>query len=135
MDLSLIASSGLLGLFFLKHHSRLFGAVFLLNVGVFAFILVTSGVRFTRILLFAADIYWLNLYLVGIAKFFHILSSPRALVTVGGTSAEPAAPADRGGSQCLCGSTSHRTRQIGTWQTRSTSPRVRGRITDVECNV
>ena len=80
MDLSLVGSSGLLGLFFLKHHSRFLGAVFVLNFGIFAvaFILVTSGVRFTPVLLFAADIYWLNLYLIGITKFYHILSSPRA---------------------------------------------------------
>ena len=80
MDLSLVASSGLLGLFFLKHHSRSLGAAFLLNIGLFAaaFILVTSGIRFPPILLFAADIYWLNLYLIGITKFYHILSSPRA---------------------------------------------------------
>jgi hypothetical protein len=75
MDLSLVSSSGLLGLFFLKHHSRFLGAAFLLNIGIFAvaFLLVTSGVRFARILLFAADIYWLNLYLIGIMKLFHIL--------------------------------------------------------------
>ena len=79
MDLSLVASSGLLGLFFLRHRSRFLGAVFLLNIGIFvaAFILVASGVRFTPVLLFGADIYWLNLYLIGTTKFFQILFSPR----------------------------------------------------------
>ena len=80
MDLSLVASSGLLGLFFLKHHSRFLGAAFLLNIGIFAvaFLLVTSGVRFARILLFAADVYWLNLYLIGVIKLFQISVSSRA---------------------------------------------------------
>ena len=80
MDLSLVASSGLLGLFFLKHHSKFLGAAFLLNIGIFAvaFLLVTSGVRFAPILLFAADIYWLNLYLIGLSKYFHGQVSPRA---------------------------------------------------------
>ena len=79
MDLSLVASSGLLGLFFLKHRSRFLGAAFLLNLGIFAvaLILVTSGARFTSILLFAADVCWLNLYLIGIVRFFHINFSSR----------------------------------------------------------
>jgi len=79
MDLSLVSSSGLLGLFFLKHRSRFLGAAFLLNIGIFAvaFILVTSGVRFAPILLFAADIYWLNLYLIGITRYFPALFSTR----------------------------------------------------------
>jgi hypothetical protein len=80
MDLSLVASSGLLGLFFLRHHSRSLGAAFLLNIGIFAvaFLLVTSGIRFARILLFAADIYWLNLYLIGMTRFLPALFSTRA---------------------------------------------------------
>src|SRR3954466_3059637 len=71
MDLSLVASSGLLGLFFLKHRSRFLGAVFLLNICLFvvALVLTTSGFRFSPIVLFAADIYWLNLYLVCLAKY------------------------------------------------------------------
>jgi hypothetical protein len=80
MDLSLVSSSGLLGLFFLRHHSRFLGAAFLLNIGIFAvaFVLVTSGFRFARTLRFAADIYWLNLYLIGLSKYFHGRVSPRA---------------------------------------------------------
>jgi hypothetical protein len=74
MDVSLVASSGLLGHFFLKHRSRFLGAAFLLNIGIFmaALVLVASGVRFAPILLFAADVYWLNLYLIGTSRFFHI---------------------------------------------------------------
>jgi hypothetical protein len=80
MDLSLVASSPLLGHFFLKHRSRFLGAAFLLNLGIFAvaLVLVTSGVRFTPIVLFAADVYWLNLYLIGIVKFFHMNFPSRA---------------------------------------------------------
>jgi hypothetical protein len=79
MDLSLVSSSGLLGLYFLRHHSQFLGAAFLLNIGLFAvaFVLVTSGVRFARILLFAADVYWLNLYLIGVTKYFPALFSTR----------------------------------------------------------
>ena len=71
LDLSLVSSSGLLGLFFMKHRSRFLGAVFFLNIGIFvvAFILTTSGVRFPPIVLFAADIYWLNLYLICLARY------------------------------------------------------------------
>jgi hypothetical protein len=74
VDVSLVASSGLLGHFFLKHRSRFLGAAFLLNIGIFAvaLVLVTSGVRFAPIVLFAADVYWLNLFLIGTVKFFHI---------------------------------------------------------------
>ena len=80
VDVSLVASSGLLGHFFLKHRSRFLGAAFLLNIGIFAvaLVLVTSGVRFTPIVLFAADVYWLNLYLIGIVKFFHMNFPSRA---------------------------------------------------------
>ena len=79
MDLSLVSSSALLGLIFMRHGARVLGAVFLLNIVIFAaaFVLVGSGVRFSRVLLFGADIYWLNLYLIGATKFFQILFSPR----------------------------------------------------------
>ena len=79
MDLSLVSSSALLGLILMRHGARVLGAVFLLNIVIFAaaFVLVGSGVRFSRVLLFGADIYWLNLYLIGATKFFRILFSPR----------------------------------------------------------
>jgi len=79
MDLSLVSSSALLGLIFMRHGARVLGAVFLLNIVIFAaaFVLVGSGVRFSRVLLFGADIYWLNLYLIGATKFFQILFSPK----------------------------------------------------------
>ena len=79
MDLSLVSSSVLLGHFFMRHHARVLGGVFLLNIVIFvvAFILVTWGARFPRVLLFGADIYWLNLYLIGATKGFQILFSPK----------------------------------------------------------
>jgi hypothetical protein len=79
MDLSLVSSSALLGLIFMRHGARVLGSVFLLNIVFFvaALILVGSGVRFSRVLLFGMDIYWLNLYLIGTTKFFQILFSPR----------------------------------------------------------
>ena len=79
MDLSLVSSSALLGLLFMRHGARVLGAVFLLNIVIFAaaFVLVGSGVRLSRVLLFGADIYWLNLYLIGATKSFRILFSPR----------------------------------------------------------
>ncbi len=79
MDLSLVSSSALLGLIFMRHRARALGAVFLLNIVIFvaALILVGSGVRFTRVLLFGADVYWLNLYLIVATKFFQNLFSPK----------------------------------------------------------
>ena len=79
MDLSLVSSSAMLGLIFMRHDARVLGSVFLLNIVFFAaaFVLVGSGVRFSRALLFGMDIYWLNLYLTGATKFFQILFSPR----------------------------------------------------------
>lgn len=79
MDLLLVSSSALLGLIFMRYGARVLGSVFLLNIVFFAaaFVLVGSGVRFSRGLLFGMDIYWLNLYLIGTTRFFQILFSPR----------------------------------------------------------
>lgn len=69
MDVSLIASSVSLGIAFLRFGRRLLGVLFLMNLVVMlgALMLRVSGVRFPRVLLFGADLYWLNLYLVGLA--------------------------------------------------------------------
>jgi hypothetical protein len=79
MDLSLVTSSALLGLIFMRLGARVLGALSLLNIVIFmaALILVGSGVRFSRVLLCGADIYWLNLYLICAAKFFQIRFSPK----------------------------------------------------------
>jgi len=80
LDLSLVSSSGLLGVFFMRRRCRILGALFLLNILIFgvAVILRISGVRFPPVLLFAADLYWLNLYLIGLTRHFDGLSSPSA---------------------------------------------------------
>jgi len=77
LDLSLVSSSGLLGLFFMRRRCRLLGALFFLNILIFgvAVILRTSEVRFPPALLFAADLYWLNLYLIGLTRHFDGLFS------------------------------------------------------------
>jgi hypothetical protein len=68
MDVSLITSSIVLGIAFLRGGRRPLGALFLVNLVVTlgAPMLRVSGVQFPRAVLFGADLYWLNLYLVGL---------------------------------------------------------------------
>ena len=70
MDLSLVISSLLLGFLFFKHQERFLSILFFLNVAVFvvASILRNRGIGFPSIVLFGADLYWLNLYLVSLAR-------------------------------------------------------------------
>ena len=96
MDAALIASSAALGVSFLRRARRMLGALFLGNLAVMlaALVLRVSAVEIPRPALFAADLYWLNLYLVGLA------------VAAGGSEhpdAEPGAAADaapRAGPRC-----------------------------------
>ena len=69
MDAALIASSAALGVSFLRRSRRMLGALFLGNLAVMlaALVLRVSAVEIPRPALFAADLYWLNLYLVGLA--------------------------------------------------------------------
>jgi hypothetical protein len=69
-DLSLVSSSGLLGVLFARRSNRLLATLFFLNIGVFvvAIIVRSVGILFPPLLLFAADLYWLNLYLVCLAR-------------------------------------------------------------------
>jgi hypothetical protein len=92
MDLSLIASSVALGVTFLRSGRRLLGLLFLANLVVMlvALILRVSGVQFPRTVLFGADLYWLNLYLVGLA----ILIRERR-VSLPNQLPQPAGPASR----------------------------------------
>ncbi|GAC1471254.1 MAG: hypothetical protein NVSMB9_17220 [Isosphaeraceae bacterium] len=71
-DLSLVSSSGLLGILFIKQQHRFLGALFFLNIGIFlvAYALRTLGVFFPPLLLYTADIYWLNLYLICLTRKF-----------------------------------------------------------------
>jgi hypothetical protein len=68
MDLSLAASSVALGASFLRRHRPLLGVLFLGNLAVMlaALALRASGADIPRAVLFGADLYWLNLYLVGL---------------------------------------------------------------------
>jgi hypothetical protein len=76
MDLSLVSSSGLLGFHFAGRRNKLFAALFFLNISLFgvAFILRAFGVRLHPLLLYAADLYWLNLYLVCLTRYGRTIS-------------------------------------------------------------
>ncbi len=69
LDLSLLASSVALGVVFFRRGRRALGAVFLGNLALMlaALVLRAAGLEFPRAVLFGADLYWLNLYLVGLA--------------------------------------------------------------------
>lgn len=75
IDLSLVSSSCLLGFLFLRRRSSVLAAVFFLNIVIFvvAFILRSSGVVFPPVMLFLADIYWLNVYLICLSWKFNTL--------------------------------------------------------------
>ncbi len=70
MDLGLVVSSTLIGSILMRRGRRVFGLLFLANVAVMlgAFVLRLSGVEFSRGVLFGVDLYWLNLYLVGLSS-------------------------------------------------------------------
>ena len=90
MDLALISSSVALGVLFLRRGRRVLGVLFFGNLAAMlaALVLRVSAVEIPRPALFAADLYWLNLYLVGLAV------AARASVR---PDAEPGAAADGGG--------------------------------------
>ena len=71
LDLSLVGSSLLLGRTFAARGRRRLAALFFANLGVFAVAacLRASGYRFRPAVLFAADLYWLTLYVACLAKF------------------------------------------------------------------
>ena len=71
MDLCLVSSSSLLGFRFARLGNKRPAALFFLDIGLFvvAFLFVASGVRFRSLLLYAADLYWLNLYLVCLTRY------------------------------------------------------------------
>ncbi len=70
IDLSLLTSSLLLGLWFWRVGQRGLGVVFAGNLVVLgvAAILRVEGYIFPPMVLFGADVYWLNLYLVCLAR-------------------------------------------------------------------
>ena len=76
MDLCLVSSSSLLGFRFARLGSKRPAALFFLNIGLFvvAFLFVASGVRLHPLLLYTADLYWLNLYLVCLTRYGRSIS-------------------------------------------------------------
>ena len=70
IDVSLVSSSRLLGSLFLNNQAPLLACLFFPNVVIFiiAFFLRIRGVVFPPIVLFGADLYWLNLYLICFLK-------------------------------------------------------------------
>ena len=75
MDLCLVLSSALLGRVLLARGFRALGILFLLNLVIFAaaFVVRVGGAVPPRWLLFGTDVYWLNLYLIGISKHWRTL--------------------------------------------------------------
>ena len=74
-DLTLVVSSSLLDFWAWRSGRRLLGIVFGLNLVAFA---VAAGLRpggyiFPPLVLFAADLYWLNLYLVCLARHWELI--------------------------------------------------------------
>lgn len=70
LDVSLVASSLLLGLGFARRGQRLLAALFLGNLAVFGVAAASraGGVTFRPAVLFAVDLYWLHLYLIVLAR-------------------------------------------------------------------
>ncbi len=66
VDVSLLVSSGFLAIYFGKLRQRRLAGLFALNIIVVlvAGVIRISGFEFPRWLLFGADLYWLNLYLI-----------------------------------------------------------------------
>jgi hypothetical protein len=76
MDLCLVSSSGLLGFLFGRRGRRTLAVLFFLNIGLFAlaFVLRLLDVPLHPLLLFGADLYWLNLYLVCLTRYWRLIS-------------------------------------------------------------
>ena len=76
MDLCLVSSSSLLGFRFARLGNKRAAVLFFLNIGLFvvAFLFVASGVRLHPLLLYTADLYWLNLYLVCLTRYGRTIS-------------------------------------------------------------
>jgi len=80
MDLCLLASSVLLGRLLLARGNRTLGLLFMLNLALFAIAVVVraTGGMPPRWLLYAVDVYWLNLYLVTLSRYWPTLAGPSA---------------------------------------------------------
>jgi hypothetical protein len=80
LDVSLVASSLLLGVGFARRGHGWLAALFLGNVAVFlaAAVLRASGITFRPAALFAADLYWLHLYLIVLTRHWRRVIGPDA---------------------------------------------------------
>jgi hypothetical protein len=78
MDMSLAASSVALGAVFFGRRQPLLGALFLGNLALMLAALAfrAAGAEFPRAVLLGADLYWLALYLVGLAALLRERATP-----------------------------------------------------------
>jgi hypothetical protein len=76
LDFCMVVSSVLLGRILVTKGFRTLGILFFLNIALFALAIVVrvSGSMPPRWLLFATDVYWLNLYLVAIANHWRLFA-------------------------------------------------------------
>jgi len=81
LDFCVVVSSVLLGKTLVARGLRTLGILFFLNIALFALAIVVrvSGSMPPRWLLFATDVYWLNLYLVALAKHWKLLAGQPAV--------------------------------------------------------
>jgi hypothetical protein len=78
-DVALVSSSLLLGTLLGRRRERLFAVLFFANVGIFAVAIIyrSVGKPFPPLILFGADLYWLQLYVVVIGRHGRwLLGSP-----------------------------------------------------------
>ena len=80
MDLSLVLSSVLLARIFIAKGFPTLGKIFLFNIALFAVAVVVraAGSMPPRWLLFTADAYWLNLYLIALSRHWSFWSGQSA---------------------------------------------------------
>jgi len=80
LDFCVVVSSVLLGKTLVARGLRTLGILFFLNIALFGLAIVVrvSGSMPPRWLLFATDVYWLNLYLVALAKHWRLLAGQPA---------------------------------------------------------
>jgi hypothetical protein len=80
MDLSLVLSSVLLARIFIAKGFPTLGKLFIFNIALFAIAVVVrvAGSMPPRWLLFTADAYWLNLYLIALSRHWDLWSDQSA---------------------------------------------------------
>ncbi len=83
LDVSLVTSSLLLGLGFARRRQGLLSSLFLGNLVLFmvAVAVRVSGITFRPAVLFATDLYWLNLYLIVLTRHWRRIVGRTASLT------------------------------------------------------